>query len=452
MKSLEKTKISIISLGCARNLVDSEVMAGKLVSAGFSLKCEAVDSDAVIINTCAFIEEARRESIEAVLKAAGLKKDGVIKKVIVTGCLAQRYPKELKKDIPEIDAILGVDNFRNITRAVNSIFKDKEFISVNPPEAIYSHKDPRLILTPPHYAYVKIAEGCLNRCSYCAIYNIRGRLKSRPASSILSEIKLLSSSKGLSELNIIAQDTTSYGIDRYGKKALGKLLKDICKLKPAPWIRLLYTHPRHFTDELIDIIAKEPLICKYIDLPIQHINDRILSRMNRRITRKSIEKLIRKIRGRIPGVALRTSVIAGFPGEDEKDFKELLGFIKDTRFERLGCFIYSREEGTPAYDFKKQVSRKVKTRRFDMLMQLQQEISEEVNRAFLGKQLKALVEAGQENNLYAGRTQYDAPEVDGLVYLRSEKTLKTGSFVDAEITDTLEYDLVGVVHKNGERR
>jgi len=438
-------KVSIISLGCARNLVDSELMIGLLKSEGASIVEDAELSDIVIINTCAFIEDAKREAVDTILKAVNLKKEKRIKKLVVCGCLSQRYSEQLIKDMPEIDAILGVDDFKNISKAISSIMRNEMFVAVAQPSAIYSDKDARLSLTPPYYSYIKIAEGCNNHCSYCAIYNIRGKLRSRPISSVTAEIKALSSKGKKAELNIIAQDTTSYGMDRYKKFMLPKLLGKICRLKPAHWIRLLYTHPRHFTDELIGIIAKEDSICKYIDLPIQHINDKILTKMNRRIQRKAIEKLIKKIRSRIPDVALRTSVIVGFPGETKKNFDELACFIKDIEFERLGAFVYSREEGTPAYNFDNQVPGKTKDRRFDKLMRLQQEISKGINERFLGKKLEVLVEAKSEKGIYTGRTQYDAPEVDGTVFIHSKKRLSPGQFVDTEITDTLEYDLVGGV-------
>ena len=448
-----KHKVSIISLGCARNLVDSELMMGKLKSEGLIVVEDADLSDIVIINTCAFIEDAKREAIDVILKAVNLKKERRVKKIVVCGCLAQRYCEQLKKDIPEIDAILGVDDFKNISKAIGPILRDEKFVAINPPNAIHSDKDPRLSLTPSYYAYVKIAEGCGNRCSYCAIYNIRGKLRSRTLSSVISEVKALSSQKRKAELNIIGQDTTSYGLDRYGKFMLPKLLQKICRLKSAHWIRLLYTHPRHFTDELIGTIAREDSICKYIDLPIQHINNKILSRMNRRINTRPIIALIKKIRDRIPSVALRTSVIVGFPGETERDFQELLDFIKVTKFERLGAFIYSREEDTPAYSFKDQIAEKIKNRRLDELMRVQQDISKGINMSFLGKRLEVLVEVKSEKGVYAGRTQYDAPEVDGTVFIHSKKSLNPGQFVDVEITDTLEYDLVGrVTNKNIKKR
>jgi ribosomal protein S12 methylthiotransferase len=440
---MEKLKIGIVSLGCPRNMVDSELILGKLKAKGFIITYEIKGCDVAIINTCGFIEDAKREAIDVILQAAALKKEGSIKKLIVAGCLGQRYAKELKLDIPEIDAVLGIDGFKNIGEAVVKVLTGKKFTDVKPPRALYSHKDKRLLLSPSHYAYIKIADGCRNRCSYCAIYKIRGDFRSRKIDSVINEIKELTEKRELSELNIIAQDTTSYGIDSCKRLILPRLLEKICALRRAHWIRLLYTHPKNFTDELIEFMAAESSICKYIDLPIQHISDRILKKMNRKVCRKEIELLIEKIRTRIPKVALRTSVIVGFPGETEGEFNELLEFIKEAKFERLGAFIYSREEGTPAYRFNGQISDKKKKERFDSVMALQQEIAKEINQRFLGQSLEVLIDEKKENGLYIGRSQYDAPEVDGEVYVHSAKTLTPGTFVNAQITDTLEYDLVG---------
>jgi ribosomal protein S12 methylthiotransferase len=449
---MKKEKIGLISLGCARNLVDSELMLGELASCGYTITDRMEGVDVAIINTCGFIEDAKREAIDIIIQAASLKKEGKIRKLIVTGCLSQRYAKELKKDIPEIDALLGIDDFKNIKKAVAAVLKDRSFVSINPPRALYSHKDPRVLITPAHYAYIKIAEGCRNRCSYCAIYKIRGDFRSRPISSVLDEVRNLTEKGKISELNIIAQDTTSYGIDRYGKLKLPILLKKICSLNRAHWIRLLYTHPRHFTDELIETIAAEPSICKYIDLPIQHISDRILKQMNRKVNRRQIELLISKIRKNIPGIALRTSLIIGFPGETEAEFESLLEFIEDVQFERLGAFIYSREEGTPACRFKDQISEPEKKRRFERLMRSQQKISARINERFVGRDIEVLIEEQdkQQRKRYIGRTEYDAPEVDGEVYVSSKRPLRVGEFVDVKITDTMEYDLVGT--SSGRRR
>jgi len=443
----KKPKIGIISLGCPRNMVDSELMLGRLNLNGYTITEELDGADVGIINTCGFIEDAKREAIDIILQAAGMKRQGDLKKIIVTGCLGQRYAKDLRKDIPEIDAILGIDSYNHIEDAVSSVLRDKPFYRPGRKNVLYTHKDPRLLITPSHYAYIKIAEGCRNRCSYCAIYKIRGPFRSREMRSVINEVNRLTQKRHLSELNIIAQDTTSYGIDRYGKLRLPLILKKIARARRARWIRILYTHPKHFSDELIHTIADEPSICKYIDLPIQHISDRILRRMNRKIDRKSIEGLIKKIRKNIPDVALRTSIIVGFPGETEGEFKELMHFIKDTKLERLGGFIYSKEEDTPAYRFRPQISEEIKKRRLDRLMSLQQQIAGEVNAGFMDKEVDVLIDEIDTKceGRYIGRTQYDAPEVDGQVYVESGRRLRPGHFVRVKISDTLEYDLVGKV-------
>jgi len=439
-----RMKVSIISLGCARNLVDSELIMGRIKGMGFHVSEEPEDADMVIVNTCAFVEDAKKESIDTILKAVELKKQGRIKKVVVTGCMGQRYHKQLSRGIPEIDCILGVDGFKNIDKAVEALLNGGCFVKVSGmPQTLQRNSDKRLMLTPGHYAYLKIAEGCCNRCSYCAIYNIRGPLKSRTIKSILSEIKYISAVSKKTELNIIAQDTSSYGMDIYKKAMLPELLENICSLNAFPWVRLLYTHPRHFTDALIDVIAKEPAVCKYIDLPIQHANDRILSAMNRGTDKKGIIALIKKIRQRIPQAAIRTSVIVGFPGETEKEFAELLDFITDMEFERLGAFIYSREEGTPAYNYKNQVAEEAKNERFSRIMCTQQKIAGKINQRYLGKTLEVIIEDKPRKGVYTGRTRHDAPEVDGIVHVNSPKHFKTGDLAIVEITDTLEYDLVG---------
>ncbi|MFA5068800.1 MAG: 30S ribosomal protein S12 methylthiotransferase RimO [Candidatus Omnitrophota bacterium] len=436
-------KVSIISLGCARNLVDTELVTGRLKVMGFDIADEVEGSDVVLINTCAFIEESKKESIETILKAVKLKDEGGVKNIIVCGCLGQRYGRQVSSDIAEVDAILGVDSFKTVARAIKAIGKGRRYLEINSPDLRYPNNIPRVLITPVHYAYIKIAEGCHNHCSYCAICNIRGSIRSRPMGSILSEIGCLASRKTIGEFNIIAQDSTSYGIDRYKRPALVKLLKKICGLNKAHWIRLLYAHPGRFSDDLIDTIATQPNICKYIDLPIQHISDKILSAMNRGTSRRQIETLIKKIRRRIPSAAIRTSVITGFPSETEADFRQLLDFIKDTQFERLGAFVYSREEGTPAFGFKGHIRERVKARRFDRVMRLQQAVSESVNRRFLGRRIEVLVEKKLDNDTYEGRSEYDAPEVDGAVYVRSKALLAPGQFVQVDITDTLEYDLTG---------
>jgi len=411
----DKNKIGILSLGCPRNLVDSENILGRLNFKGYPV-VDMEEAGVAIVNTCCFIEEAKRESIDAILDLIELKKEGRLKKIIVYGCLPQRYKRDLKKELPEVDAFVGR-------------------VSLN-------HSLQRFAITPSHYAYLKICEGCINSCSFCIIPKIKGKFTSVSINSILKEVDAFDKDK-VSEINIIGQDITGYGKDLYGIYKLTEVLKTIIKrTRQIGWIRLLYLYPNRLTDELLELIRDEPRICKYIDLPIQHINDRILRLMNRMTKRLEILKLIEKIRKIIPDVALRTSVIVGFPSETDKEFKELLRFLDLARFERLGAFVYSREEGTVAHDLKKQIPQKIKIERLNMVMSSQQKISQEINKKFLGQVLDVLIDEKEENH-YLGRSQYDAPEVDGLIFVKSDKELNVGDFVKVKITDTLEYDLVG---------
>jgi len=411
-----KQSIGILSLGCPRNLVDSENILGRLKKQGHSI-VDITKARVGIVNTCAFIEDAKKESIDAILDLIDLKKKGLLKKIIVYGCLAQRYKGALKKQLPEVDAFVGR-------------------VSLN-------HSVDYCRITPKHYGYLKICEGCVNNCSFCAIPGIKGRFTSIPQEAAVARAQQLDK-EGVSELNIIGQDISGYGLDLYKDLTLSKLLKSIIRnTRNIQWLRLLYLYPSRCSDELIRLIADEPRICKYIDLPIQHINSRILKLMRRNTDRKSIIKVIEKIRNVIPQVALRTSVIVGFPTETEAEFKELLNFVGEVKFERLGAFIYSREEGTPAYNFKGQIPKPLKIERFNELMQMQKDVSEEVNKKFLGKVLDVLIDEKEEGR-YLGRTQYDAPEVDGLVYVNSSKAeLAQGDLIKVKITDTMEYDLAG---------
>ncbi|HOX54384.1 MAG: 30S ribosomal protein S12 methylthiotransferase RimO [Candidatus Omnitrophica bacterium] len=413
-----KPKVGIISLGCPRNLVDSEIILGNLKNQGYQIS-DIQDADIAIVNTCCFIKEAKEESIETILELADLKAQGRIKKLIVSGCLPQRYRKELIPHLKEVDAFVGrlsLDNF---------------------PKERYN-------LVPKHFAYLKISEGCNNHCSYCVIPKIKGKFRSRPIEDILKEIRLLDKNK-VKEINIIGQDITSYGMDIYKKPSLAKLLKKIVSsTKNVKWIRLLYTYPTNIDDELIELIASNKKICKYLDLPIQHINNRILKLMNRRISKEQIVDLIKRLRIKVPGIAIRTSLIVGFPSETEKEFQELLDFVSITKFERLGVFMYSREEGTPAYNFKNQIPQKVKEERLHKIMSMQQAIAREINSKFLNKEIYVLIdEIGEEPGLFLGRTESDAPEVDGMVYVHSKNKVKPGDLVKVKIKDTYEYDLVG---------
>lgn len=438
-------KVGMLSLGCPRNLVDSEVMLGSLSKAGYELSGDIVDSDVCIINTCAFIREAREESVEAILQLGQLKKERKIKALVVAGCLPQRYKETLLDELGEVDGFVGCGDHSEIVDIVRRVLAGERTFEVGAPEFIYGHSTPRSFITPPHFAYVKVAEGCDHNCSYCIIGKLRGRFRSRPVESILEEARSLSE-RSVREINLISQDTTSYGRDIYGRQRLADLLKELTKLNldSIRWIRLLYTHPAHFTDELISTIAGHPKICKYIDLPLQHINDRILARMGRSVTKKDILNLIEKLKDAIPNLTLRTAFIVGFPGETEEQFRELLDFMRDARFERLGIFAYSREEATPAYNFPHQIPERVKDSRYRCAMSLQQEIAKKNNEPLLGKVVEVLVDErdASDPELFIGRTSADAPEVDGQVFVRSKRA-KVGEFLKTRIVDTLEYDLVG---------
>jgi ribosomal protein S12 methylthiotransferase len=414
---MTKAKIGILSLGCPRNLVDSENILGRLKFKGYPI-VDIEKADIAIVNTCAFIEEAKIESIDAMLDLISLKEKGDLKKIIVYGCLSQRYKEVLKKEMPQVDAFVGR-------------------IAIN-------HDLKRFNLSPKHYAYLKICEGCINHCSYCIIPKIKSKFTSLDTRTILKKIAELDRDR-VSEVNIIGQDITGYAIDFYGSPKLPELIREIVKSsKNIHWLRLLYLYPSRLNDDLLKLIRDEPRICKYIDLPLQHINDRILKLMNRQTSKRDILNLIYKIKKTIPDVALRTSLIVGFPSENDRQYQELLDFIKEARFERLGVFIYSREEGTRAYNFKNQIPKKIKIERFNEIMSVQQKICEELNKKFLGKVIEVLIDE-RSDDCYLGRTEYDAPEVDGQVFVKSKSKLKPGDFVKVEIKDTLEYDLVGEV-------
>ena len=413
-------KVGVINLGCARNLVDAQMMLGRLKKNGHRI-VQAEEAQTVIVNTCSFIEEARQESIDTILELIELKKEGKIKKVIVAGCLAQRYGKDLAKEFSEVDAFIGTP----------TLSRDE-----NPAQ---------LQLTPRHFAYVKICESCFNACSFCAIPKIKGKFISRTIESIVKEVSALDA-QGVREINIIGQDITAYGMDLYRQRSLARLLNELVKVvKNIEWIRLLYAFPSHVTDELIAVIAREPKICKYIDMPLQHISDHILQEQNRNITTRQTIELIRKIRSAMPEAFVRTTFITGLPGETEGDFEQLRGFVEDFRFERVGVFVYSKEEGTAAAKMPGQVPEKVKKSRLDALMQDQQNISSEIQKSFVGRTLKVLIEEKEKDSrdTYIGRSEYDAPDVDGVVYVRSKAVLKPGDFAEVMITDAYEYDLAG---------
>jgi ribosomal protein S12 methylthiotransferase len=443
-----KKKVGILSLGCAKNLVDTEVILGYLKESGFIISGHIEDAEVAIVNTCCFIQEAKEESIDAIVKLCRLKEEGKINKIIVCGCLTQRYRNELINELKEVDAFVGVDSVDKIAIVVKQLFNGQKIVDENTsPEFLYTHNSPRQLLTAKHFAYIKISEGCNNYCSYCIIPNLRGKFRSRTLNSILQEASSLFHKHGVSEINLIGQDTTMYGQDLYQQNKIVELLSKLSRIGRGKWIRLLYTHPAHFFPELIKVIKNESAICKYIDLPIQHINDDILTKMNRKTSRRDILSLIERLRKEVPQLAIRTTLIVGFPGETEEQFKELLEFIGDTKFERLGLFKYSRETSTLAYNFTAQIPERIKQARYEQALALQQDVSVKINEGFLGKEICVLIDERDrhDNNLFLARTQHDAPEVDGCVYVRSNRPLAIGDFVQVKITDTLEYDLVGEV-------
>ncbi|HPN66395.1 MAG TPA: 30S ribosomal protein S12 methylthiotransferase RimO [Candidatus Omnitrophota bacterium] len=436
-------KIALISLGCARNLVDSEVILGTLKKSGYKITDSPSGADIAIVNTCSFIEDAKKESIEAILDLIELKGRKKLKGIIVAGCLPQRYGKELSAELEEVDGFIGVDAANRLPSLIKSLaLGRKSDIILREPRYLYNDRSPRLSLTPKHYAYVKISEGCSHRCSFCIIPAIRGPHRSRTAGSVLKESRCLIA-KGVREINIIGQDTSIYGKDIYGRYSLAPLLRKLSRLEGANWIRLLYGHPDHITNELISAISEEAHICKYLDIPIQHISGKILKAMGRPATGAHIRDLISRIRKRIPGVALRTSLIVGFPGEGEREFGELKDFVKEARFERLGAFKYSAEEGTAAARMEGQVPEKAKASRWNEIMSIQQRISEKINRSIIGRELDVLIDEPDpsDKGVFLGRSYMDAPEIDGTVFVRGTG-IKAGDMVKVRVIDGYEYDLV----------
>lgn len=445
-------QIGIKSLGCPKNLVDTEIICGKLQENGYTISGQINNSDLVIINTCSFIQDAVKESIEEILSLIKLKKEGKIKYIIVIGCLPQRYKdNNLSQELPEVDAFFGVGELLEIDEIIEKIMWGEKIYQVNrKPDFIYNHTTPRTILTPQHYAYIKISEGCQNNCSYCLIPKIRGDYRSRKMEDIITEVKMLSEKQKLSEIILVGQDTTLYGIDLYKEYKLAELLKrlSLLELENLKWIRLLYTHPAHYNDELIEVMANYTRICPYLDLPLQHISDRILKKMNRPIAKRYIIDLINRLRDRIPNLALRTTFMVGFPGETDQDFEELLNFVKEVRFERLGAFIFSKEEGTPVYNFSQQIPKRIKKERLEKLMITQQKISKEINSSYRGKEVEVLVDeiSSGKSKLATGHTEANAPEIDGKVIIKTDK-VRAGEFIKVNIIETSEYDLVGEIRK-----
>ena len=436
-------KILFVSLGCDKNLVDTEMMLGMLAERGHTFTDSEEEAEAVVVNTCCFIGDAKEESVNTLLQMAQLKKEGRIRVLIAAGCLAQRYREEIRQEIPEVDEILGTMAIDSIADAIDEAEAGRRENHITEPDAPIVYGKKRSVTTGGHYAYLKIAEGCDKRCTYCIIPKVRGSYRSVPMEALIKEAEDLAQA-GVRELILVAQETTVYGKDLYGKKALPELLEKLCRIPGLYWIRLLYCYPEEITDELIACMKKEPKICHYLDMPIQHASDRILKRMGRRTNQKELRERIGRLREEIPDICLRTTLISGFPGETQEEFEELYNFADEMEFDRLGVFPYSQEEGTPAAEFPDQIPQEVRESRRDELMELQQEIAFEKAQAQKGRTLLAMIEGKVEDeNAYVARTYMDAPGVDGLLFINTSKQLLTGDFVRVRVTGSYEYDLIG---------
>ena len=456
-------KILMVSLGCDKNLVDSEEMLGQLLGSGYSMTDNESEADAVIVNTCCFIEDAKKESIDTILSMARLKEDAKCRALIVAGCLGHRYASQIQESIPEVDAILGTSSADKIRDVLDDLLgrkkteeRARQMEGRPEPVVVVDSADrtplppSRVITTGGWYEYLKIAEGCDKHCTYCAIPSVRGKYRSIPENYLLAQARYLAS-QGVKELILVAQETMLYGTDISGKKELPKLLHDLAAIDGIEWIRILYCYPEEITEDLICAMKAEPKVLPYLDMPVQHASDRILKRMARRTSRADLERIISRLRGEIPEIALRTTLIVGFPGESDEDFEELAAFVRKMRFDRLGVFTYSREEGTPAADFPDQIPEEVKQHRRDTIMEIQQEISREKNEALVGKTLEVITEGYLPNDgVYTGRTYRDAPGVDGLVFFTSDADLISGTMVDVTITGASEYDLTGIMTESAD--
>ena len=437
-------KIALESLGCSKNLMDAEIMTGILKEKGYEFVEEFAEANIIIVNTCGFIRDAKQESIDTIVELSQLKEFGKLKYLIVTGCLAQRYADELLEEIPEIDAIVGTGNFMNISEIIDRLESEKNVTEIGNIEFAFDETLPRYVSTPEHMAYLKIGEGCSNHCTYCIIPKLRGKYRSRKIEDIVEEAKSLAA-EGVKELVVIAQDTTRYGEDLYGEAKLAELLEELAGIEGIKWIRIMYSYPESITEKLIDVIAAHDNICSYFDMPIQHASNRVLKRMNRRTSKEDIRNKVEMIRSKIPDAVIRTTVIVGFPGETEEDLEELIEFMKEIKFDRLGAFAYSREEGTPADRMDGHMDEEIKEERRERVMMVQQAISEEINQKREDKVFEVLIEEEAEEGVYVGRTQGDAEEIDSVVYVNSDEELEIGSFVNVYITEAMEYDLIGDV-------
>lgn len=441
--------ILFVSLGCDKNLVDTEVMLGLLAKKGHQMIDDETQADIVIVNTCCFIHDAKEESIQTILEMAQLKETAVLKKLIVTGCLAQRYKEEILEEIPEVDAVLGTTSYDEIAEVIDGLFSDSPMeradarMIMKDVDYLPETQKGRLVTTGGHFAYLKIAEGCDKHCTYCIIPKIRGNFRSVPMEELIDETKELAD-QGVKELILVAQETTLYGKDIYGEKSLPRLLKALCKIQGLRWIRILYCYPEEITDELIQVIKEEPKICHYLDLPIQHASDAILKRMGRKTSKEQLISIIGKLREEIPDITLRTTLITGFPGETDEQHEELMDFVDQMEFERLGVFTYSPEEDTPAAEMPDQISEEIKQDRQAELMELQQDIVFDRNEDLIGEEMLVMIEGKvADENAYVGRTYRDAPNVDGLIFVNTDEELVSGDFAKVKVTGAMDYDLIG---------
>ena len=434
-------KVGMVSLGCSKNQVDGEIMLSLIQRDGYELCADPALCDVVIINTCGFIEDAKRESIENILEFCERKRAGQVRAVVVTGCLAERYQQEIVSEIPEADVILGIGRNTDIVAAIDHALHGERVVEFSDKNDLVMDAE-RVLTNPPYYAYIKLADGCDNRCTYCAIPNIRGRFRSRKMENILEEVRRFAA-QGVTEMNLVAQDTTRYGEDIYGRLMLPELIREVCKVDGVHWVRILYCYPQRITEELLDVMASEPKVVKYMDVPVQHASGRILKKMNRRDDYTYLKNLMQHIREKVPGVVLRTTFITGFPGETEEDFAELTRLVKEVRFERLGCFTYSREDDTPAYDMPDQIDEETKRRRADIVMTEQLAIAEEFARSLIGRELEVVVDGlDEESGIYYGRSYMDAPDIDTRVYFDSPYEHEVGEYVTVTVTYSRGYDLM----------
>lgn len=437
--------ILFISLGCDKNLVDSEVMLGLINQKGYIITNDENEADIIVVNTCCFINDAKEESINTILEMAELKKTANLKALIVTGCLAQRYKKEIQDEIPEVDAVVGTSSYENIVKVIEEALEGKTSESFEDINVTPNVESKRVLTTGGYYSYLKIAEGCDKCCTYCIIPKLRGKFRSVPMERLISEAKSLAE-QGVKELMLVAQETTLYGVDLYGEKSLHKLLKELCKIEGIEWIRILYCYPEEITDDLIQVMKEEEKICNYLDMPIQHASDNVLKRMARRTNRQELIDIVTKLRKEIPDIALRTTLITGFPGETREDHEQLLEFVDQMEFDRLGVFTYSPEEDTPAANMDNQIEEEVKEERKDELMTLQQEIAFEHAEKMVGRTLKVMIEGRlPEDNVYIGRTYMDAPNIDGYIFVNADHEFMSGDFVTVKVTGANDYDLTAEI-------